>query len=80
MIEYAKSDSDSKESESKMIDSQILLQESMANEHQESTSESINELMIDELTSELTRTSTRSNKRILISMKFKDENFDKKPR
>ena len=63
-----------------MIDPQILLQESMMNEHQESTSESISELAIDELTNELTRTSTRSNKGILTSTKFKDKNFDKKPR
>src|SRR5947207_15831691 len=72
-------DSDSKEPRSNMIDPQILLQESMTNEHQESINESINKLAIDELTNELTRTSTRSNKRILTSTKFKDKDFDKKP-
>ena len=61
----ATENADSKESESDMINSQILLQESMANEPQESTSES-------------TRTSTRSNKEILTSTKFEHENFDKK--
>ena len=38
----------------------------------------MNELTIDELINELTRISIRSNKRILISIKFKNENFDKK--
>ena len=52
----------------------------MTNEFQESTSESVSELAIDELTSELTRTSTRSNKEIFTSTKFKDKNFDKKSR
>jgi len=80
MTKYINSDSDLKESESNMIDSQILLQEFMTNEFQESTSESVSELAIDELTSELTRISTRSNKEIFISTKFKDKNFDKKSR
>ena len=78
MIEHA--DSDSKESESNMINPQILLQKSTMNKHQESINESVNELAIDELMSELTRISTRSNKEIFTSTKFKDKNFDKKSR
>ena len=78
IIEYIDSDLNLKESKSNMIDSQILLQEFMTNEYQELISESISELAIDELTNELTRTSTRSNKRILTSTKFKDKNFNKK--
>src|SRR5947207_11441355 len=66
-------DSDSKEPRSDMIDPQILLQESTMNELQESTSESTNRP-----TSGETRTSTRSNKGILISTKFRDENYDKR--
>lgn len=67
MIEQAESDSDSEESRS--INSQILLQESTTSELQESaTDESINESI---------RASIRSNKNILTSTKFQDENFDK---
>ena len=76
VIEHADSDSDSKEPESKMIDPQILLQEFMMNELQES----IDESSTSGSTSGETRTSTRSNKEILISMKFRDENFEKRPK
>ena len=74
MTEHADSDSDSKESRSDMINPQILLQESTMNKFQES----INESSTSESISEKTRISTRLNKKILISTKFKNENFDKK--
>src|SRR5438876_1571377 len=75
MIKYTNSNSNSKESRSDMINSQILLQESTMNKFQESTDES----STSESISEKTRISTRLNKKILISTKFKNENFDKKP-
>jgi len=77
--------SDSEESGSDMVDPQILLQGSMANELQESTdgsasgpaSESAIDGAISGSTGESTRASKRSNKGILISTKFQDEKFDK---
>ena len=78
--EHADSDSDSEEPGPDMIDSQILLQESTANELQESASEPASETAIGGSTGESTRTSTRSNKGILTSTKYQDENFDKEAR
>ena len=75
--EHADSDSDSEESKSDMIDSQILLQESTTNKLQESANEPASEAAIDGSTGESTRTSIRSNKDILTSTKYQDENFDK---
>ena len=61
-----------------MVDPQILLQESTANELQESTSEPTSESTIYGSTGESIRASIRSNKGILTSTKYEDENFDKK--
>ena len=72
-------DSDSEEPGPDMVDPQILLQESTANELQESTSGSVSGSATGGPTSGSTRTSARSNKGILTSTKFEDENFDKKP-
>ena len=77
MIKNIKSNSDLKKSRSKMINSQILLQEFIINKLQKSTNESINKL-ISKSISEKTRISIKSNKKIFILMKFKDKNFDKK--
>jgi len=68
--------SDSEEPGPDMVDPQILLQESTMNGLQESTSGSV----AGEPTRESTRTSARSNKGVLTSTKFADENFDKTPR
>ena len=71
--EHADSDSDSEEPGPEMVDPQILLQESTANEPQEPTSGPSASGPADGVT----RTSERSNKGILISTKYQDENFDK---
>ena len=72
-------DSDSEEPGPDMVDPQILLQESTANELQESTSGSVSGSATGGPTSGSTRTSARPNKGILTSTKFEHENFDKKP-
>jgi hypothetical protein len=78
--EYA--DSDSEEPGPDMVDPQILLQESMANELQELTGGSASKTTggsVSGSVSGLTRTSARPNKGTLTSTRFEDENFDKKP-
>lgn len=65
--EHPDSDPEGTEEEPDEVDPQILLQESTTYEPQESTSVSTQ------------RASARSNKGIITSTKFEDENFDKKP-
>ena len=71
--ENADSDSDSEEPGPDMIDPQILLQESTANEPQEPTRGP----SASGPAGGVTRASERSNKGILTSTKYQDENFDK---